>query len=56
MSDQKSILKSTIIQYGLVYGGLSVVFSIMLLIMDMVQKLKEIQTSLHQILKLVVVI
>jgi len=35
MSNQKSILKSTIIQYGLIYGGLSVVFSIMLLIMDM---------------------
>ena len=35
MSDQKSILKSTIIQYGLIYGGLAVVFSIMLFIMDM---------------------
>ena len=35
MSDKKSILKSTIIQYGLIYGGLAVVFSIMLFIMDM---------------------
>ena len=35
MGDQKSILKSTIIQYGLIYGGLAVVFSIMLFIMDM---------------------
>ena len=35
MSDQKSILKSTIIQYGLIYGGLSVVFSLMLFFMDM---------------------
>ena len=35
MSDKKSILKSTIIQYGLIYGGLAVVFNIMLFIMDM---------------------
>tara|TARA_Y100000389_G_C17263164_1_gene414051 strand:+ start:58 stop:582 length:525 start_codon:yes stop_codon:yes gene_type:complete len=35
MGDKKSILKSTIIQYGLIYGGLAVVFSIMLFIMDM---------------------
>ena len=35
MSDQKSILKSTILQYGLIYGGISVAFSIMLFIMDM---------------------
>ena len=35
MSDQKSILKSTILQYGLIYGGISVAFAIMLFIMDM---------------------
>jgi len=35
MSDKNAILKSTIIQYGLIYGGLAVVFSIMLFIMDM---------------------
>ena len=35
MRDKKSILKSTIIQYGLIYGGLAVVFNIMLFIMDM---------------------
>ena len=35
MSDQKSILKSTILQYGLIYGVISVAFSIMLFIMDM---------------------
>jgi len=35
MSDKNAILKSTIIQYGLIYGGLAVVFNIMLFIMDM---------------------
>ena len=35
MSDQKSILKSTILQYGLIYGGISVAFSIMLFLLDM---------------------
>tara|TARA_B100000029_G_scaffold254467_1_gene251278 strand:+ start:90 stop:617 length:528 start_codon:yes stop_codon:yes gene_type:complete len=35
MSNQKSILKSTILQYGLIYGGISVAFAIMLFIMDM---------------------
>ena len=35
MSDQKSILKSTILQYGLIYGGISVAFAIMLFVMKM---------------------
>ena len=35
MSDQKTILKATIFQYGQIYGGISVAFAIMLFIMDM---------------------
>jgi len=35
MSDNKLLLKATIFQYGLIYGGISVAFAIMLFIMDM---------------------
>ena len=35
MSDNKLHLKATIFQYGLIYGGISVAFSIMLFLLDM---------------------
>ena len=35
MSDNKLLLKATIFQYGLIYGGIAVAFNIMLFIMDM---------------------